>query len=114
MATSRTYIAAVIPCSLRQKCLWYIQRKDIIGTISSENKFAGSTHYDVIIFTPEGYERARRLLSTPTPQQSSFEDAEETPVFIPQITVSVDVPDSAADPEQYARIHFMKHFSLTY
>lgn len=112
MGQENRFISAAIPRAMRQKRLWYFGLRSVIGSIEANTSYHGPTYFDVMMFTPTQYERARTYLSTQNPGMPGLDRGGDNFVYIPQHVYAVEVPANEQHPEQYAKAYFREVWNL--
>jgi len=97
----RIFIAASVPRSIRQKRLSYIRLDDVIASVRR-----GDMYYDIIIFNPLTFDRARKYMAYVNQGMPSLEKSADQFVYIPQEVHKVVVPQDEQNPYGYALRYF--------
>ncbi|HUY69133.1 MAG TPA: hypothetical protein VMV79_07515 [Alphaproteobacteria bacterium] len=110
MSAPRTYMAASVPRFIRTARLSHLPLNTIIGYWFT--KAADNSHYvfDVIMLPALEFLRTKSYLAVPDTASPSLQAGKFAPPYIPKDVKEVTVPSDEADPESFARAHFIKEF----
>ncbi|MDR3425137.1 MAG: DnaJ domain-containing protein [Alphaproteobacteria bacterium] len=111
-ASSKIYMAASIPRSIRAARLGYLPLQAIIGCrfIKKENDL--NLVFDIVMLPEDQFLRAKFYLSVPDMMGADLHSGRFMPPYILRDIKEIIVPADEADPEKYAKAYFKKEFRL--